>query len=233
MCIELFDNGNNPMRSSRLIQSDSFFESGLQRINFSQDKDVNGIIDVRTINKFIVAAARSPTANEELDLYISKDGVNWHEAVFPKGQKMVERAYTLLESTDHSLMVDVLSNPIALYGDLFRSNSNGTFFAKSLEYVNRNFEGFVDFERIQGLEGIMMANVQSSPSDMLSGKDKKVQTRISFDDGSTWSPLKKVKDQDGKDMECNNVSKTKQNKEQRSVLTFMAFSHNFSQCSVF
>jgi hypothetical protein len=207
MCIEKFDgpNGYDRIRGTRLIQSDSFFESGIQRVNFNQDKEMNGIIDVRTINKFIVAAMRSPSDNEELDLYISKDGMKWHEAVFPQGQKMVERSYTLLESNDHSLMVDVLSNSIALYGDLFKSNSNGTFFAKSLEYVNRNFEGFVDFERIQGLEGIMLANIQSSPSDILSGKEKKVQSRISFDDGATWSSLTKVKNQDGDDMKCDKV----------------------------
>lgn len=209
MCIEKFDgaNGHDTLRNTRLVQSDSFFESGVQRINFSQDKEITGIIDIRTINKFIVAAARNPDSNEELDLYISKDGVSWHEAVFPKGQKMIERSYTLLESNDHSLMVNVLADPIALHGDLYKSNSNGTFFAKSLENVNRNFEGFVDFERIQGLEGIILANIQASPSGMLSGKDKDIQSRISFDDGKSWNALTKVKKEDGQDFSsCDNCA---------------------------
>jgi hypothetical protein len=59
------------------------------------------------------------------------------------------------------------------------------------------------------LEGIMLANIQSSPSDMLSGKEKKVQSRISFDDGATWASLTKVKNEDGNDMKCDNVSKLK------------------------
>ena len=56
----------------------------------------------------------------------------------------------------------------------------------SIDYVNRDDRGFVDFEKMIGLDGIAIVNVVSNPSDApLTGK-KELQTRISHNDGSWY-----------------------------------------------
>ena len=40
-----------------------------------------------------------------------------------------------------------------------KSNSNGTYFVLTLDNVNRNTVGYVDFDKIDGLEGTIIANV--------------------------------------------------------------------------
>jgi hypothetical protein len=52
-----------------------------------------------------------------------------------------------------------------------------------MDYVNRDNRGYVDFEKMIGLDGIAIINIVSNPSDApLSGK-KELQTRISHNDG--------------------------------------------------
>ncbi|KAI8333656.1 hypothetical protein BC941DRAFT_473408 [Chlamydoabsidia padenii] len=185
----------------RLVQSEDFFHTE-QVVDFGTGNKVNGVIAVNTVNRYLVAAVKPSTTRPDMDLYISLDGENWHEAVFPPGTDIHEKAYTIVESTGTSLLVDMLGNG-AGYGSLYRSNSNGTFFVKSLEYTNRNPMGIIDFERIQGVEGVMLANVVLNPNDISNGAlNKKIQTRMSFDDGSTWAPIKKVTNSQGQMMSC-------------------------------
>lgn len=185
----------------RLVQSEDFFHTE-QPVNFGTGKDVKGVIAVSAINRFLVAAAKPSSTSSNMDLYVSEDGEKWHEAVFPADAGLQEKAYTVVESTGQSLLVDVLSNPGASYGSLYKSNSNGTFFVKTLDYTNRNAMGIIDFERMQGVEGIMLANIVANHGQAATGAQKEIQTRMSFDDGSRWSPIKKVKGMDGNDMPC-------------------------------
>lgn len=71
----------------------------------------------------------------------------------------------------------------AEWGDLLKSNSNGTYYGISLEYANRNTAGYVDFEKMIGLDGIAVMNVVANPSDAAVSKHKKLQTRITHNDG--------------------------------------------------
>lgn len=70
---------------------------------------------------------------------------------------------------------------------LIRSNSNGTYYGLSLEHVNRNTAGYVDFEKMLGLDGIALANVVANPNDIAGIKS--LQSRITHNDGGTWKPL--------------------------------------------
>jgi hypothetical protein len=45
------------------------------------------------------------------------------------------------------------------WGNSLKSNSNGTYFGLSIENVNRNSAGFVDFEKFVRLDGIAMVDV--------------------------------------------------------------------------
>lgn len=206
MCVESGSSGGgaflNP-EDLQLVQSEDFFRT-TQPVTFGKQEPVHGIIAVSAINRFLVAAAKPSATDPTMDLYVSQDGENWHEAVFPEGAGLQEKAYTIVESTGHALLVDVLSDPGAEMGTLYKSNSNGTFFVKSLDYTNRNSMGIIDFERIAGVEGVMLANIVANHQQAVTGSAKKdIQSRISFDDGSTWSAIKKVVDTEGKEMKCS------------------------------
>ncbi|CAG8603055.1 13656_t:CDS:2 [Racocetra fulgida] len=64
-----------------------------------------------------------------------------------------------------------------------KSNYNGTYYTLSLKNVNRDGKGFVDFEKMQGIEGIALANVVSNTNEVIiGGSAKKFQSRITFND---------------------------------------------------
>ncbi len=69
------------------------------------------------------------------------------------------------------------------WGNILKSNWNGTYFGLSAENVNRNEDGFVDFEKVIGLDGIALINVIADPDEATVTKTKKLQTRITHNDG--------------------------------------------------
>lgn len=60
------------------------------------------------------------------------------------------------------------------YGFLFNSNSNGTEYTLSLKYTNRNSMGLVDFEQVQSLDGMLIANTVLNYDKVQSGHPKQV-----------------------------------------------------------
>lgn len=107
------------------------------------------------------------------------------------------QAYTILESSTNSIFLHVtLSEPPNPYwGNLLKSNSNGTYFGLSMDYVNRDDRGYVDFEKMIGLDGIVIINSVSNPSDAALSKKKELQTLISHNDGE-WHGDKAQRDID-------------------------------------
>ncbi|RHZ50479.1 hypothetical protein Glove_498g22 [Diversispora epigaea] len=146
------------------------------------------IVEYFVFNEFLAVAKER---NGQLILYISLDGENFAEAQFPPDVNVEKQVYTLLQSNTGSVFLDVYRSLAfnAEYGALFKSNGNGTFFSLSLESTNRNSVGNVDFEKVQGMDGIILANIVSN-IDEVKSKGKKVISEISFDDGSTWNRLK-------------------------------------------
>ncbi|KAK4988073.1 vacuolar protein sorting/targeting protein PEP1 [Elasticomyces elasticus] len=175
----------------RLLISDDYFERALVEPELADGRTVPGVISIAAVKGYIVAAAKSE-GTTELAMYVTDDTITWHRAEFG-GHKLEEDAYTILESTNYSIQVDVMTTkPTNPMGVLFTSNSNGTYFTKNIEHTNRNFQGYVDFEKIQNIQGIVMvntvANWEKVESDWMA--TKMVQTRISFDDGRTWQPMR-------------------------------------------
>ena len=64
-----------------------------------------------------------------------------------------------------------------------KSNGNGTYFGVSIDNVNRNDKGFVDFEKMIGLDGIALVNVVSNPETASVNGRKDLQSRITHNDG--------------------------------------------------
>lgn len=52
-----------------------------------------------------------------------------------------------------------------------------------MEHVNRDVRGFVDFEKMQGIPGISMANIVSNVHEVNMGNNKKLKSKITFNDG--------------------------------------------------
>ena len=183
-----FDTKNN-----RLAVSDSYFENEdeIQEPVLEGDRTVQGIINIAVVKSYLVAAASGKGTNE-LAMYVTDDAKTWHRAIFPNDHKLEEDAYTILESTNYSIQVDVMTTmPINAMGVLFTSNSNGTYFTRNIEHTNRNFKGIVDFEKISGIQGIVLVNVVDNWEDVEKSPiaRKKLKSKISFDDGRTFSGL--------------------------------------------
>jgi len=154
-------------------------------------KEARGIVGIGGVQKYLVTALKpmsgSGSSNGgnggEMLLYVSEDGLNWSRAQFPHGHGLTENAYTIVESTSHSLLIDVNSSPTSSSGTLFTSNSNGTYFVRSLEGTNRNKMGIVDFEKVLGVEGVAVINTVSNMEGVEAGQEKELKTKITFDDG--------------------------------------------------
>ena len=181
-------------KDQRLVVSDDYFKSQTEP-HLDESRTVQGIINIAPVKGFIVAAAKAE-GTRELAMYVTRDTSTWHRAVFSSDHKIEEDAYTVLESTNYSIQVDVMTTaPSHPMGVLFTSNSNGTYFTRNIEHTNRNFKGLVDFEKIQGIQGIALVNVVDNWKDVEKlRKDKKKQSKITFDDGRTYSPLKAGKE---------------------------------------
>lgn len=177
-------------KENSISVSDDFFKTEEEPI-LESDRMVKGIVNIAVVKGFVVAAA-SASGTDELALYVTDDAKTWHRAIFPADHKLEQDAYTILESTNYSIQVDVMTTmPVNAMGVLFTSNSNGTYFTRNIEHTNRNFKGMVDFEKIQGIQGIVMVNVVDNWKDVEVSPmaEKKVKTKISFDDGRKFQAV--------------------------------------------
>ncbi|KAF7557667.1 hypothetical protein G7046_g5988 [Stylonectria norvegica] len=188
----------------RLKISDDFFEPSDDkfqefepRLDPTAKEGTSGIVNLAGVKKFILIAA-SPLNSDEMALYVTDDTVHWHKAMFPSddnhdhSHQINQEAYTVLESTNYSIQVDVMtSHPSNPMGVIFTSNSNGTYFTENVPYTNRNSRGHVDFEQISGIQGIFLVNVVENGADVdRDNAEKVVVTQITFDDGRTFQPVK-------------------------------------------
>ncbi|KAJ7842899.1 vacuolar protein sorting/targeting protein 10 [Mycena leptocephala] len=145
-----------------------------------------------------------------LELQVSLSGP-FTTARFPAELHPSSHAYTVLESVTESLFIHVTTSepPHPYWGTLIKSNSNGIFFGKSISNVNCNDHGFVDFEKIIGLDGIALVNVVVNPDEAILTGTKVLQTRITHTDGGTWKPLTPPSlDSDGNRYKCRNTACT-------------------------
>lgn len=139
-----------------------------------------------------------------LKLKVTGDGVTFADSDFPHDFKVeAQTAYTVLDSSSHSIFIHVTTDrePGHERGAILKSNSNGTSYVLSLDDVNRNYQGYVDYDKVDSMEGILLANTVYRPQD--SGS-KRLRTQISHNDGSEWSYLMPPPvDSEGKKYACS------------------------------
>ena len=198
-------NDHQDLSSGRLFSSTDFFQTKKTE-DLGTGTGAEGVIAFAIVSKYAVVALKdlSPRTAGEILLYVSLDTKTCAKAQFPHASsaKLGENVYTMLESTTHSLVV--LQEGVSL-STLFVSNSNGTLFIEALKDTNRNVLGYVDYERIYGVEGIGMANVVTNAQDVVErGYRKRLKMVITFDDGRSWSSLRPPsEDVDKKKIACN------------------------------
>ena len=196
---------SSPWSSSenRIVVSDNYCLTEDEPM-LEENRVVSGIVNVAVVKSYLVAAA-SAKGTDELALYVTDDAKTWHRAVFPSDHKLEQDAYTMLESTNYSMQVDVMTTlPINAMGVLFSSNSNGTYFTRNIDHTNRNFQGLVDFEKVAGIQGVILVNVVDNWEEIETnpGGLKKLQSKITFDDGRTWTGLSA----DGDDIHVHSIA---------------------------
>ncbi|KAJ9111054.1 hypothetical protein QFC19_001252 [Naganishia cerealis] len=195
------NDGWHSLAESRLYASSDWFREGRKTfVDLGIGKRAQGVVGFGVVSKYLVVALKSldntlasataAAGNDPMHLYISTDGLTWSLARFPHSAlpTLTENAYTIVESTTHSLAIDVLTDPRGGTGTLFVSSADGVWFVQALQGTNRNDAGVVDYEGITGLEGVALANVVMNRDAW--GEEKKLQSLMTYDDGSTWTPIR-------------------------------------------
>ncbi|CCE64234.1 hypothetical protein TPHA_0H00230 [Tetrapisispora phaffii CBS 4417] len=196
-CMTLTEN-----RTGRsLVRSNDYFKT--QSVVF------DSIIGTMGTGEFYVVAV--PHGENELRAYVTADGITYAEAQFPADLNDIrQESFTVLGSEFGSIFMHLAVNIGAGedYGPLLKSNYNGTSFVSLERAVNRNSQGFVDFEKIQGLEGIIIINTIGNVKKMEDHlENKQLKSKITFNDGSDWVYIKPpAKDSEGKKYTCSGKS---------------------------
>lgn len=185
------------VEASRLLASSDFFGEDRRIVDFGLSGRLSrGVMAMGVVSKFLVVALRdlSEGASGEMVLYVTVDSRNWAKAHFPhaSNSKLREKSYTIVESTTHSLAIDVQSHSSRNIGTLFVSNSNGTYFVEALRDTHRSDAGYVDFEDLVNIEGVGIANYIQNAREIDGGSttNPKLKTVMTYDDGSSWAPIK-------------------------------------------
>ncbi|EGW32507.1 uncharacterized protein SPAPADRAFT_138012 [Spathaspora passalidarum NRRL Y-27907] len=126
-----------------------------------------------------------------LEAKVTVDGKVFADADFPHDFQLdSQQAYTILDSKTKAIFLHMTTSlePNFEYGAILKSNSNGTSYALVLDAVNRNREGYVDYDRIDdGLEGVIISNIVANPG--AKNSKKQIQTMITHNDGGEWNFL--------------------------------------------
>ncbi|KAG6381823.1 hypothetical protein JVT61DRAFT_432 [Boletus reticuloceps] len=191
---------SHSLASSRLYSSPDFFQT-IEIEDLGIGKNAKGVGRVCDRIQDLTSGS-----DGDMQLYVTVDTKEWAKGQFPHASqaRLRQNAYTIVESTIHSLAVDVLQDQSTI-GTLFVSNSNGTYFVESLKDTNRNVAGYVDYENVHGVAGIGIANVVLNAQEVeRKNAPKKLRSMITFDDGSNWSPIRAPSvDSDGKKISCD------------------------------
>jgi hypothetical protein len=192
------------------------------RVNFviSRDRFLTHDVLVPRGNRFLftdqyIAVAQVSEKDSHVVLQLSSDGGRKFfgaELEYP----MTQHSYTILDTSNSAVFLHVNHNgEQSKWGNVYLSNSLGTNFSLSLPHNRRDDNGKCDFEKLQSMEGVYIANYYENAGaiedyerskrldmgqsiggkedeiagDLLSAPAAEVRTVITFDRGSSWEYL--------------------------------------------
>ncbi|KAH8104337.1 hypothetical protein DFH11DRAFT_1733918 [Phellopilus nigrolimitatus] len=175
----LFQANTNPLQ---LVGGTQFFSK--KKVLFDR------VVGFAKFSEFLIVAEYLQE-RQSLDLQVSLDGKNFATGVFPPTLRPQNHAYTILESSTKSVFMHLTMSefPSPYWGVIMKSNGNGTYFGISADNVNRNDRGFVDFEKMIGLDGIALINVVTNTENAAITRRKELSSRITHNDGGSWKPI--------------------------------------------
>ena len=155
------------------------------------------------LDKFIFVAVVNKHHENQVNLYVSAEGGK----VFKKARlpfQLTEHSYTILDTSEGSVFLHVNHGDYNTgYGNIYLSDAEGLRFSLSLRNNKRDASGRCDFEKVQGIEGIYITNEQINVDDATHERPK-LRTKITFDKGGRWAPIKPPSTTNtGKDFACN------------------------------
>jgi len=75
-------------------------------------------------------------------------------------KRLLEHSYTILDTSEHSVFLHINHDgENSRYGNIYKSDSSGLRYTTALRGNVRSEDGQCDFQRVQGIEGIYLANV--------------------------------------------------------------------------
>ena len=171
-------------------------------------------------DKFILVALAVEDDPEEVQLMISNENniEKFYRAELPV-KRIPEHSYTLIDASEGSLFIHVNHyGARSNYGTIYISDASGRRFSISLLHNVRARNGYCDFDKVRGLEGIYIANIydkehllndyaEESASSKSSKSKKEAQrfqkTVITFDKGGEWRGIEPPeRDSEGKRIIC-------------------------------
>ena len=104
-------------------------------------------------------AAMNPQEELEVTLHVISDrGLTFLPAHFP--YQLSERSYRVVDSKEGSVFVQVShGSRDREFANVYMSGSEGRSYTLSLRTVVKDYRGLSDFERINGVDGVYIANV--------------------------------------------------------------------------
>eukprot|EP01006_Ploeotia_vitrea_P035092 TRINITY_DN65833_c8_g1_i1.p1 TRINITY_DN65833_c8_g1~~TRINITY_DN65833_c8_g1_i1.p1 ORF type:complete len:891 (+),score=515.98 TRINITY_DN65833_c8_g1_i1:350-2674(+) len=160
---------------------------------------------------YLFVAAVNPADETEVSLQVSRDlgaKKRFQTALLPV--ELTEHSYTILDTSEGTVFLHVNHQPFdqnAPTGHVYISDWSGVSYSLSLPYNHRSADGKCDFEKVEGIEGIYLANfIDDDEPDVDEGIDSqdgnhqggaggnrpkhlKAKTVITFDKGGIWSYL--------------------------------------------
>jgi len=136
-----------------LVYSDDFFHSKKVAAH-------KGNKFLLTDSFLFVAQVADQELQEVLLLVANSDNKHYNfESIHLNDSKFSEHSYTFLDTSEGSVFLHVNhSGDQSIYGHIYISNSLGMRYSLSLPYNIRSSGNQSDFEKVQGLEGVFIAN---------------------------------------------------------------------------
>lgn len=179
-------------------------------------------------DRYLFVAQVTDESNKEVNLltaYVSTKFADFADIELPI-KHLKEHSYAILDDSEGSVFLEINHfGEDSRLGYMYISDWLGKKFSLSLKNLLRSHDKSIDFDKVQGLEGIYFANVynddeaqkwktevseknammtKSARTNKLQKETEGIVSKISFNKGGSWVPLKAPKmDSQNKVIKCD------------------------------